>query len=736
MNAPAGGSGEASSAMNHVRIETASDGIATITLDHANSSVNLVDADWIGEFTAAIGQLNGDPSVRGVIVASAKRTFMAGADLHALVGMAERGITSREAFAFSQTASRMHRLIETGGKPWVAAIAGAALGGGFELALACHRRIVADDPKAVVGLPEVKVGLLAGSGGTQRLLRLAGARAALDLMLTGRSLAPADALALGVIDEIVPAAELMECARTWLRSGPDPVRAWDRKGYRTPEHPGLINPDTAASFMNQTARVVADGNRNYPAPIAITACVFEGMQLPFDRALAVESKYFATLLAGPVAGNIIRTNFINKGAAEKLAGRPDGVPARRVGKVGVLGAGLMGGGLALVCAKAGLEVVLLDATLEKASAGREQGRRALSKDVARGRMTEAAVTALLDRITPTADYAALAGCELVIEAVFEDVEVKAEVTRQAERAIPDDAVFASNTSTLPIGDLARASVRPDRFIGLHFFSPVERMELVEVIMGARTSRETLAHALDFIAQLRKTPIVVNDSRGFYTSRVFQTFIHEGMAMLRDGVAPARIENGARSAGMPVGPLALLDEVSLELPMKIIRQGQAQSAPDGPNAYEPPCGLPVLEAMLAAGRSGRRGGGGFLDYPEGGRKHLWAGLGEMFPVAATQPTLDEVRDRLLLIQALETARCLEEGVLTEPADADLGAVLGWGFPGWTGGTLSIIDTIGIAPFVARCDELAERFGERFRPSAWLRARAGQGARFLPPVARAA
>ncbi|MGI4746891.1 MAG: 3-hydroxyacyl-CoA dehydrogenase NAD-binding domain-containing protein [Janthinobacterium lividum] len=713
--------------MKHVRVDVAGDGIATITLDHATESVNLVSPEWVAEFTAAVEQVAKDDAVKGVIVTSAKKVFMAGADLKFMVSCFDNGMTMHEAFEFSQTATAMHRKLETCGKPVVAAINGAALGGGFELALACHGRVIVDNPKAVVGLPEVKVGLLAGSGGTQRLLRIAGTKIALELMLDGTAVPPEKAKALGIVDEVVPAAELLNAARAWLATHPDPVRAWDKKGYKTPEHPGLLDPNNATIFMNQSAMVSAKGSRNYPAPIAIAACVFEGMQLPMDKALRVESKYFATLLTSPIARNIIRTTFINKAAADKLINRPQGIPPFKATKVGVLGAGLMGGGVAFVSAQAGIEVVLLDSTIERARAGHDYSAKALKRDVEKGRRSQADADTILARITPTADYADLKGCQLVVEAVFEDVGVKADVTRKAEAVLGPDAIFASNTSTLPITGLSEASVRPDKFIGLHFFSPVERMPLIEVILGSRTSQETLAHSLDFVAQIRKTPITVNDSRGFYTSRVFQTFIHEGMAMLDEGVKPAIIENGARSAGMPIGPLALTDELTLDLPLKIIRQAQAEPG----NSFIPPVGLPVLEKMTAAGRSGRKSGGGFLDYPEKAKKHLWSGLSEIFPVAATQPDLELVRKRFLYIQAMETARCLEERVLMHAEDGDLGAVLGWGFPTWTGGTSSLIDTVGIKTFVAECETLADRYGERFRPSDWMRARAIAGTPFLSP-----
>lgn len=708
----------------HVSIAKNADGIAVLTLDNADESVNLVSQDWIGEMEKAIADLTTDAQVTGVIVTSAKAGFMAGADLKMLVAAYDT-LTPQQGYAFSQRPSRMHRAIEQSGKPWVAALNGLTLGGGFELALACHVRILIDDPKAVVGLPEVTVGLLPGSGGTQRLVRLAGAKTALDLLLSGRTVKPEDALKLKIVDAVVPAAELMDTARARLQAGIDPVRPWDKKGYATTETRGLLVPETAMLFSAATAQVAKSG-RNMPAPSTILSCVFEGMQLPFDRALSVESKYFGRLLTDPVARNIIRTSFLSKQAAERGFRRPAEVPASRVAKVGVLGAGMMGSGIALVSAKAGIDVVLIDRSPDLAEKGRAYSAKVLARDVEKGRRSAGDVDAILARIEATDDFARLDGVDLVVEAVFEDTEIKADTTRKVEAVIPPSAVYASNTSTLPISQLAEASQRPDQFIGLHFFSPVERMGLVEVIMGRKTAPETLARALDFVAQLRKTPIVVNDSRGFYTSRVFQTFIHEGAAMLAEGVPPAVIENAARSAGMPIGPLALLDEVTFDLPLKIVDQAIAEEG----DSYLPPPGVPVLRRMRDdLGRSGRKSGGGFYAYPEDGRKHIWPDLTMHFPPGEDWDA-EVLKRRFLYIQAIETARCLEEEVLTTPQDADLGAVYGWGFPLWTGGTLSYIDTVGLDTFVAEADRLAQVCGPRFAPSVWLRDRAARGQSFYP------
>lgn len=715
--------------MKTLRLDVDADGIAAITLDAPDKPMNVVSPQFIDDMIAAIERVAGDAAIKGAIVTSGKPAFMAGADLKYILGIAGGALTLKQAYAFSQKPSvQMHRRLETCGKPFVAAINGLALGGGYELALACHHRMIVDDPKAVVGLPEVTVGLLPGSGGTQRLARMVGVEKAAALLLDGRQVAPAEALQLGMVDQVVPAADLLKAAREWLLKSPNAVRAWDVKGYRSSN--GLLNPTIVKVMSERPAQIAASTRRNYPAPIAILDCLFQGTLLPFDKALQVESKHFARLLCDPVARNLIRTSFVNRGEASKLARRPRDVEKSKVTRVGVLGAGMMGSGIAYVSALSGIDVVLLDSTSEQAEKGKQYSVKLLDKAVERGKQTRAAADAILARIKPTTDYQDLAGCELVVEAVFEDLAIKADVTRRAEAVIGNSAIFASNTSTLPITKLAEASSRATQFIGLHFFSPVDRMPLVEVIVGGRTSQETLAKSLDFVAQLRMTPIVVNDSRGFYTSRVFQTFIHEGMRMLEEGIEPARIENAAIAAGFPVGPLALLDEVTIELPWKIVQEAEVAL---GAN-YVRPCAYDVMRRMLyEIKRPGRRQGGGFYEYPANAPKHLWSGLSAAFPPARKQPEIDEIRDRVLYIQSIETARCLEEGVLTHPADADVGALLGWGFPAWTGGPLSFIETVGLEQFVENAERMAAKYGIRFAPSDWLRARAEHGENFYEPAA---
>ena len=707
--------------MRHLNLVKADDGFATLIMDNADESMNLVSDAFIADMMDATAQIAADDDIKGVILTSGKSAFMAGADLKQLVQGYDT-LTVKDAFAFSQKATAMHRVMETSGKPWVAVINGLALGGGFELALACHYRILVDDPKAVVGLPEVNVGLLPGSGGTQRLIRIAGVTAGTELLLSGRAVKGAEALKLGIIDALVPADQLEATARAWLAMGPDAVKPWDVKGYALPDQRGLIIPDYSARMMFAAGGLAKSGY-NLPAPAAILSCVYEGAILPFDKALSVESKYFAKLLTSPVSRNIIRTTFLSKGAAERGARRPKDIAKTEFKKVGVLGAGMMGAGIALVSAQAGVDVILIDRDVETATKGKAYSTTVLGKQIARGSMAQDKADAILARITPTDDFALLDGCDLIIEAVFEDIGIKGETTRKAEAVIPATTVYASNTSTLPITKLAEASARPDQFIGLHFFSPVDRMGLVEIIKGAKTSPATLAVAMDFVAKLRKTPIVVNDSRGFYTSRVFQTLIHEGAAMLAEGVPPAVVENVAKAVGMPVGPLALLDELTFDLPLKIVEQAIEQ---DG-EKYVLPAGVAVLKAMKAAGRSSKKDGAGFYDYPAEGGKHLWKGLADLFPVSADYDVA-QLKQRFLYTQAIETARCLEENVIETSEDGDLGAVYGWGFPAWTGGTLSYIDTVGIETFVRDCDRLAQLYGPRFAPSAWLRARSAKGQGF--------
>ena len=700
----------------HYTVDT--DGIAVLTIDLPGKSMNVLTPELMEDLATLAAKAAADDAVRGIVLTSGKKAFIAGADIKDMVTAYDRGVSHAEAAEFSHALNRTLRGIETCGKPVAVAINGLALGGGLEVCLAGHYRVLASDTGAVLGFPEVNIGLLPGAGGTQRAPRLVGFRNAATLILQCRNQKPEQALEMGLVHEIAPIDEIVERARRWVLEKGDPQQPWDKKGFKIPGG-GLTHPGTAQVFMGGNALIAKNTRHNYPAPIAAQSAMFEGCATTFDAGLNIESQYFGSLLCGPVARNMMRTLFVNKGKADKLARRPEGVEKTRVAKLGILGAGMMGAGIAYVSARAGIEVVLLDTSMENAERGKAYSEGLLQKAIERGKTTREKADALLGLITPTTSYHDLAGCDLVIEAVFESRELKADVTRKTEAVIPESAVFASNTSTLPITGLAEASERPQQFIGLHFFSPVDKMPLVEIILGEKTDEETLARGLDYIQQIRKTPIVVNDSRGFYTSRVFSTYTAEGIAMLAEGVNPALIENAARMAGMPVGPLAVTDEVTIELAYKIGKETAAAQGREYPNDAASTAICKMVEEL---DRKGKRFGKGFYDYPEGAKKHLWPGLADAFPVAAEQPDVDELKKRFLVIQALETARCVEEGVITHAEDADVGSIFGWGFPPYTGGTLSYIDTLGIGAFVAECDRMAGRYGDRFRVSDGLRERA--------------
>jgi 3-hydroxyacyl-CoA dehydrogenase/enoyl-CoA hydratase/3-hydroxybutyryl-CoA epimerase len=598
------------------------------------------------------------------------------------------------------------------------------LGGGLEVALAGHYRVAADNPKARFGLPEVTLGLLPGGGGTQRLPRLIGIQKSLQLLVEGKRLKAADALKLGILDAVVPPGVEVQAARDWLLAQTGKTQQpWDIKGYKIPGG-AVSSPAVQQVFMASNAMLRAKTFGNYPAPANILSCVYEGLITDIDTGLQTEARYFVETVMSPEAKNMIRTLFFSMGEANKLAARPAGVPVQKYSKIGVLGAGMMGAGVAYVAAKAGLQVVLIDMAQEAADKGKAYSQALVAKQVERGQLAQDKAEALLARITPTTDYALLQGAEMVIEAVFEDRAIKADVTRKSEAVIAADAVFASNTSTLPITGLAEASARPANFIGLHFFSPVDKMPLVEIIVGKQTSQETLARSLDLVKAIGMTPIVVNDARGFYTSRVFSTYVLEGLAMLKEGIAPALIENAGLMAGMPVGPLALTDEVSSELIYKIDKQTRA----DLGAAYQSRPGHEVAVKMVELGRLGKKAGQGYYDYPQGGKKHLWNGLAELFPPAARQPDVRLLIERLVTVQAVETVRCMEQGVLTTARDADVGAILAWGFPAFRGGPLSWVQTVGVAQFAAQCDRLAQQYGERFAAPALLKKMAEQGERF--------
>ncbi len=711
--------------MKTIDFKTNDDGVAVLTIDVKDKPMNVITPQFLADMSEAIERIRDDSKIKGAVITSGKDSFMAGADLKALVDTFHERTNAAEVYAWCRGYSQSLRALETCGKPVAAAINGTALGGGLELALACHYRVAAMNPKSVLGLPEVQVGLMPGAGGTQRLPRLIGIEPALKLITQGRHVSLSEAVELGFVDKLVVAGNEIDEAREWVLAAEEATQTWDRKGFKVPGGAGLMHPASVQTFMFGTSLTQKMTNHNYPAPIAILSAVYEGTVLPIDKALDVETKYFVSLLMDPVSRNMARTLFVNKGAADKLVRRPKGTDKRPVTKLGILGAGMMGAGIAYVSARAGMQVVLLDTSSDKAEHGKDYSRELLQKRIDKGRTNADAARDILERIRTTTNFDDLDGCELVIEAVFEDREIKADVTAKTEAVIAGDAIFASNTSTLPITGLASASQRPDQFIGIHFFSPVDKMPLVEVIVGEKTGDRAIAQALDYVQQIRKTPIVVNDSRGFYTSRVFATCSREGIAMLAEGVNPALIENVAKQAGMPVGPLAVTDEVSLELSYHVMQQTKK----DLGDAYEPTAADAVIAKFVESlDRKGKRFGKGFYDYPDGQKKRLWPGLAEHYPLADEQPSIDEIKNRLLYVQALETVRCMDEGVVTHVADADLGSVFGWGFPAYTGGTLSFIDTVGPAAFVREADRLAEAYGRRFAVPESLRAMADNGEAF--------
>lgn len=699
--------------------EVDGDGIATVTWDLPGRPVNVLSMESRLKFVEMIEGALDDDAVKGIIITSGKKEFIAGADLTLLQTF--RGKPAQEIMDLMSPMRTLLRRMETGGKPVVAAINGTALGGGLEICLACHHRVAIDRPDAVFGLPEVGLGLLPAAGGTQRLTRLIGIKAALPLLLEGTRVSAREAHAAGFIDELVPADALMSAARHWILANPQAQQPWDRKGFTVPGG-DIATPEMNRLFMTTETKVHAETRGNFPAPQAILSCVFEGLRVPIDVGLRLEFRHFAGLVRGDVAQNTIRTFFFAMNDARKLKDRPAGVPVRTFSRIGILGAGTMGGGIAQVAAEGGLDVVLLDMSQEAADDGMTRIVTGLDKLVARGKLTAEKRDAIVARIRPTAAFEDLAGCEAIIEAVYEDRAIKDDVIRRALAVTGDDVLFGSNTSKIPITDLAASSTRPDRFIGMHFFSPVPRMALLEIIKGKDTSEETLAQTLDLSKALTRVPIVVNDAPGFFTSRCVSTYLNEGIALLREGVNPALIENVGRQSGMPMGPLALADGIGVDVMHKVRLQERA----DKGDAWVPGVEFPVVETLISLGRTGMKAGKGFYDYADGG-KALWPELATLYPQAAEQPGPDAVRRRLLHVQAVEAARCFDQGVIANPTHADIGSVLGWSFAKHTGGVCSYVDSIGMARFVDECDGLAAAHGERFAPPAYLRdlARAGRG-----------
>jgi 3-hydroxyacyl-CoA dehydrogenase/enoyl-CoA hydratase/3-hydroxybutyryl-CoA epimerase len=725
--------------MENFKIDVDADGIALVTFDVPGRSMNTLTSGVMAELPQVVERIKTDDAIKGAVITSGKVSgFCAGADLGDMAGGMIGGASLQEAFDAGWKMNGALRALETCGKPVAAAINGLALGGGLELTLACHYRVVGDSPKIQLGLPEIKVGLFPGGGGTQRLTRLVGVQAAMMAMSEGKSFRPNDAKGAGIVHEVVPVGGEVEAARAWIKGGGKAVQPWDDKSFKLPGG-GPFHPAGMQNFVVGNAMLRKQSYGNYPAVANLMSAVFEGVQVPMDAALRIETRYFIKTLMTPQAQAMIRSLFLSKQELDKGAVRPQGVAKSDPKKVTVIGAGMMGAGIAYVQAMAGIETILIDRDQEAADKGKAHVEELLRKRLSRGQLTQEKYDALLASVTATTDYDLIKGSDLVIEAVFENREIKADVTKRAEAQLEVGAVFGSNTSTLPISGLAEASVRPEDFIGIHFFSPVDKMMLVEIIMGEKTGDEALAKALDYVLKIKKTPIVVNDARGFYTSRCFSTFLMEGMAMLEEGWSPALIDNVGRMTGMPRGPLEMHDDVALDLSYKIAKQ----TAIDLGDKYVPSEGADIVAKMVEGGRFGRKNGMGFYDYASK-PKTIWPGLAELAPTTKKidgpeEPEafaqIDELKTRLLYRQAVEVARCWAEGVIDDPREADLGAILGWGFAPWTGGPITLIDQTGLKAFVETADRLAAAYGDRFKVPELLREMAARGETFYSRFAPA-
>ncbi|MEO9221399.1 MAG: 3-hydroxyacyl-CoA dehydrogenase NAD-binding domain-containing protein, partial [Mycobacteriaceae bacterium] len=704
---------------NTIYWEQDAEGIVTLTMDDPNQSANTMNAAYISSMRAAVDRLVAErDSITGVVITSAKKTFFAGGDLNDL-SQAQPEDAERVFNEISEIKAQL-RALETLGRPVVAAINGAALGGGLEIALATHHRVAADAKGLQIGLPEVSLGLLPGGGGVVRTVRMLGILdAVLNVLGQGQRYAPGKAEELGLIDEVVAPEDLISTAKSWIRTNPDAAQPWDRKGYKipggTPSTPVFAAnlPSFPANLRKQLK------GANYPAPRAILAAAVEGAQVDFDNALLIESRYLVELVTGQVSKNMIKAFFFDLQHISAGGSRPQGFDKFTAKKVGVLGAGMMGAGIAYVCARGGMEVVLKDVSQEAAERGKGYSKGLFDKAVTRGKSTQEQADAILAKITPTADAADLSGCDLVIEAVFESVELKHTVFGEIEDVVLPDAVLGSNTSSLPITSLAAGVRNQENFIGLHFFSPVDKMPLLEIIAGEKTSDETLAKAFDIAFQIKKTPIVVNDSRGFFTSRVIGTFLNEAIAMVGEGVHPASVEQAGLQAGYPAAPLQLADELNLTLMSKIQKETQAGLQADGKaeSYYHHPAYDLVDRLIAEFDRPGKLAGSGFYEYADGKRAGLWPGLVETFGGNTEIPFAD-MKERMLFAEAIETVKCFDEGVLRSVEDANVGSILGIGFPGWTGGVMQYIHGYpgGLAGFVARARELADRYGPQFTPPA--------------------
>lgn len=732
------------SAYSLFRFETDADGIALATWDMPGRSMNVITMEVMDELERIVDAVAADPAIKGCVIASGKDAFSGGADLTMLqrLGAEYEALKASEGeeramtrfFEASRRLTLVFRKLETCGKPFAAAVHGLCLGGAFELALSCHHRILSDDEKTRVGLPEIKVGLFPGGGGTQRVARLMQTGDALQMLFKGEQIRPLMAKGMGLVHEVAPRDAIVEKAKEWIRAGGSAVAPWDVPKFKPPSgkvySPAgmMIWPPANAIYRRET-------HDNYPAAKAILASVYEGLQLPMDLGLRIESRYFAHILRTKEAAAMIRTLFISMGEINKGARRPKEVAPVKLKRVGVVGAGFMGAGIAYVTANAGMEVVLVDQSLEAAEKGKAYAHKLVTDQINKGRARSTDREALLARIQPSADHADLAGCDLVIEAVFEDPKVKAEVIAKVEAVIGPDAILASNTSTLPISGLARASARPNDFVGIHFFSPVEKMLLVEIIRGEATGDRAVAVALDYVRAIKKTGIVVNDSRGFFANRCVGAYLLEGHKMLAEGVPAAMIENAGKLAGMPVGPLSLTDEVAIDLVYKIVKATEAGLGPDAVDAQQKAL---LTELVEREGRLGRKNRKGFYDYPEGGAKRLWPGLKDLQPHQLDPDTIDveELKHRFLVVQALEAARTVGEGVVTDPREADVGSILGFGFAPFTGGALSYIDFMGPDAFVALARALEAKHGARFAPPDNLVAMAETGGRFYDALKKVA
>ncbi len=721
--------------MTDFTLEKHADGAAIITWDCPGRPMNVLTREAFSLVEDMLDDCLADDAVKGIVITSGKADFAAGMDLNVLAAVAAEGGEHPEqaTFDFIMNGHRILRKIERagmdpktlkGGKPIATAMPGTGLGIGFEIPLATHRIFAAPNPKAKIGLPEILVGIFPGAGGTTRLVRKMGAMAASPYLLEGKPLAPDKAKAAGLIAEVVE--DPIAAARAWVLQATDAdlVKPWDQKGYKMPGG-APYHPAGFMTYVGASAMVHANTWGVYPAAKALLCAAYEGALVPFDTALKIEARYFTSVLVNPSSSAMIRSLFINKTALEKGAVRPAGIPSQAVKKVGILGAGMMGAGIAYVSAKAGIEVVLLDQQQAAADKGKAYSEALLDKAISRKRSTPEKKDALLNLIEATTDYQALKDCDLIVEAVFEDPAIKATVTKAVEAVVSEDTIFATNTSTLPIGELAKASTRPEQFIGIHFFSPVDKMLLVEIIKGAQTGDRATAKALDFVRQIRKTPIVVNDARFFYANRCIIPYINEGIRMVAEGVSPSLIENAAKLVGMPLGPLQLVDETSIDLGVKIAKATRAAMG----DAYPDGAVDEVIFWMADENRLGKKVGAGFYSYDEKGKRQgLWDGLSAKYPVAEDQPDLIEVQHRLLFAQVLEAVRALEDGVLMDIREGDVGAILGWGFAPWSGGPLSWLDMLGTPYAAERCDALTETYGERFKCPDLLREMAKKSQRF--------